>query len=264
MPETYATDISMVPVYMQGQEPSCAGCAGTSLWQILAQNGDELSFRFVYALAHKIMEADGLPRQQGTTGRSIMQVLQKYGVCSAALFPNDTTLSWEDFMDWTKIPPTAYVDALNRRIGAYAQVTDLSFDGIKQATANHKALMIGMRVGPQMWTAPDGTVSWNPNDLFPVRIPNPVVSGHMVDGYAFTLLAEDFLNSWSKAWGDNGTGYFDESYEPEIFEAWVASLPVPPVPVLPSKPTIPQEQTWLSALVIWLKNLLNLTSVSAK
>ena len=254
IPTSWEPDISEVPVYMQSEQPSCGGHAGATLFGILGNLGTNLSPRFVYALCKKI---DGFPGQAGTTGRAIMQVLQKYGVCTNDLFPNDTTLSEVEYADYTKIPPQAFVDALTRRIGAYAQVSDLSFQGIKNAVYQNKLVLVMAQIGNEWWTKPDGETSWAASDLFPLRTPNSVVSGHFFDDYAYNSSFIYFRNSWGNTWGIEGDGYYGSNYAPQIKEAWIAQLPTPPVSPPVPNPLTPQTQTtWYANILEWLANVI--------
>ena len=237
------------PVYMQGEQPACGGHGGTTFWQALAQNGETLSPRFVYALCKKI-DGDSTP---GTDGRSVMQVLQKYGVCTDALFPNDVTLSDADYADWTKIPPLAFVDALSRRIGPYAQLTKMDFQTIKDNIFQNSVVLIAGQLGKEWWTGVNGVSSWESADILPLRPPAVVVSGHFWVDFAFDQNLTYLRNSWSTAWGDDGNGEYGNNYTPYIFEAWVAQLPLPPAPSLPTNPTVPQIQSWLVRLLVWLR-----------
>jgi len=253
-PVSWAADVSMVPVYSQGKLPACGGHAGATLYGILENLGESLSPRFVYALCKKI---DGAPNSQGTFARAILQVLQKYGVCSDDFFPNDVTLPYEEYSDWTKIPAAAYVDGLKRRIGPYARLTDLSFAGIKNAIYDHKLVLILAQVGDSMWTAPNGEPSWKAADILPLRPPAPVIDGHFWIDYGYLAADADFRNSFGAEWGSNGNGLYGEDYEPFIKEAWVAQLPTPPV--LPPAPIIPvtvsAARDWLANVAEWLANL---------
>ena len=261
-PISWIQDISTIPVYMQNQQPACGGHAGAIFYNILDNLGNNLSPRFVYALCKKI---DGLNGQSGTTGRAIMQVLQKYGVCTNDLFPNDTSLSEIEYADWTKISPEAYVDALNRRIGAYAQVNPYDFQTIKDAIYTNKIVLVLADIGREWWTDKNGNNSWTASDIFPLRPPESVVSGHFFVHYGFDKLYLYLRNSWSKLWGNNGNGYYGEDYVPYIIEIWIAQLPTFPVP--PSTPIIQNEQglqllvsntiQWLTSVKQWLSNFKN-------
>ena len=250
-PEKYSPDIANIPVYMQDQQPACGGHAGTTLYGILAALGTNLSPRFVYALCKKI---DGIPDQQGTTGRAIMQVLQKYGVCTNDLFPNDTSLPYAQYADWALIPNAAYVDALSRRIGAYAKLPTTDFQSVKDAIYQNKAVLILGQVGATWWTP-----SWSATDILPLKAPNPVVGGHFWVDFGFDILPTDFRNSWSDKWGDNGNGWYDENYSPFIVEAWTAQLPLPVVPPVPAN-VAPTQQNLviLQRLVSLYQQLLSL------
>ncbi len=252
-PDSWIGDISMVPVYMQGKLPNCGGEAGIALYGILANDAEQLSGRFDYDLDKTL---DGVPEVQGTTGRAVMKEGQKYGYCLNSLFPDDTSLDYADFSNASFIPKSAYVNGLGRRLGSYAQLTDLSFQGIKNAIYDHKAVLLMVQLGREWWTNAEGQNSWNAADILPVRPPAQVVSGHFVVAYGYNKTSIFFRNSWSEKWGSNGNGLFDENYIPFIKEAWVADLPTPPVlPPAPNPVTPATAQSWIDLVLEWLANV---------
>jgi|GEM_PF-1634322 len=241
-PDTNLPDY-FLPVYYQNGQPDCGGEAGAKFQNIKRLLNAPLSRRFVYALCKKI---DGVPTQEGTFGRAIMQVLQRYGVPLESYFPTDVSLPHAEFADWTKIPQAAYIDALSRRIGAYAQVTDLSPEGLRQAIYQNKAVL----VLKSPWTP----ASWYPFDSN---------SGHffVLDGYTPTKYR--FANSFGSWWGDNvngggnGYGYLLDSDLPTIKEAWTAvelTVDVPLPTPMPADPV--QKRNWILDRIALLKSYL--------
>jgi hypothetical protein len=67
------------------------------------------------------------------------------------------------------------------------------------------------RLGVEWYTDKNGKRSFDKNKILPIRAPKEVISGHetYVFGYRETVddLEIHFINSWTKEWGDNGTGY---------------------------------------------------------
>lgn len=245
-PAVYLPDYSALPVYNQlvpapGASTSCGGCAGTKFQNVKLGSAQRLSFRALFAWTTKF---SGVPPQEGTFGRAIMQALQKYGVPLESLHPNDNTLSIADFADPAKISQQAIVDALSRRIGAYAQITDLSMAGLKQAIYQNKCVI----VLKSPWTP----ASW---------WPNPSNTGHffILDGYDVSTLR--FSNSFGADWHDQGSGRLTAEDVATLKEAWVAWEPTPPAPApqpipqppqLPPNPSVPQVKNWLQRLLVWL------------
>ena len=251
-PASYVASV-LAPVYEQKSKPACGGHGGTTFFQALAKNGETLSPRFVYAMCKKI---DGVPDSQGTTGRAIMQVLQKYGVCSDVLFPNDTSLSYAEYIDTSKISPQAYADALTRRIGAYAKLPSTDLQTIKDNIFNNEAVLILGKLGNEWWTPSELA-----KDILPLRPPVNVISGHFWVDYAFSPTFINLRNSFGADWGANGNGYYGDNYTPFIVEAWVAQLPSPPPLPAPIPPSIKinntQASNWLSQALQWVLNLIN-------
>jgi hypothetical protein len=247
VPSEFLPDYSNLPVYNQlagpGGQSACGGASGAKFQNILLGLGNELSWRFVYALAAKLT---GLPPENGVYGRSIMQVLQRCGVPKAEFFPNDTSLSIAEFADWTKIPQAAYVDALSRRIGPYAQLTDLSPQGLRTAVYHDKAALV--------LKAP-----WQPSSWYPF----PSNSGHFNNLTGFTPTKTRFANSFGNAWGvlanggGNGDGFYLDSDLATIKEAWVAWEPTVDVPLPTPIPADPlQKRNWILDRIALLKSYL--------
>jgi hypothetical protein len=181
-------------------------------------NNDELlSPRFVYALAKS---HDGIPDIDGTYYRQGLKEAKDYGVCKNNLFPNNTALPRTNYNDTTKISTDAYEDADIRRIKAYAFVDNLTFEGLKQAVYQNKVVMLAMRVGNTMYTDQEGNITWQENKIMPLKVPDVFEGGHAVVAIGYDKDYIYFKNSWGPTWAKGGTGYFDKSYAPYIYEAW--------------------------------------------
>ena len=219
VPVAYSTDLSAVPVLMQAQEPSCIGHA-TAAGMMYTDQGAysyDYSPRFLYALCKR---DDGIPNVEGTYYRQALKEAQQYGVSDNAQFPNDVTLDVPTYSNAALIPPEAFTVAKSRLVKSYVAVTDLSFNGLKAAIAQNKVVLLGVKVGSEWWTAKSGVTSWNAADLFPLRTPQIVISGHAIVAYGYDENYIYFRNSWSTEWGQNGNGYFGADYIPFVQEAW--------------------------------------------
>jgi hypothetical protein len=86
-----------------------------------------------------------------------------------------------------------------------------------------------VEVGEEWWTAPDGTVTWDPTKILPIRPPASVIDGHFIAVAPFDKTNDRlwFLNSWSKEWAQSGWGYIQSNYLPHV-KAGVAFKPIPP------------------------------------
>lgn len=257
-PTSCFLDTDWMTPSMQAQQGCCVGCSGEEcvryiqyLANALKMNpgtDQELSFRFVFAMAKALEGTPGYEMysrcaaDQGTYPALVAIVLRKYGVPLAKFCPNDTSLSTEAFAynrDLSQIPAAAITDAAKRKSGA--DLTEpVSLDGIKQAItyakANKGAVMILRRIGDSYWKAADGTSSWDPAKILPIRVVPPT-SGHeeFLTGYDTDPVSGRvrlyWLNHWSKDWANNGRGWeYADVWLPYIVEMRVILPALPPAP----------------------------------
>jgi len=247
----------MIPA-MQGQRGSCVGnTAEEVVRQIIylttgvKHNPDtenELSWRFVYALAKSLEGTSGYEQWWRTTGADdgtypslVAKIIRTYGVPLAKYCPNNINLSADEFCyhrSLMNIPQQAFADALKRRSGAdFAE--PVSIEGIKKAInyakANKGGVMILRRMGNTYWTDVNGTSTWDPAKLLPIRVPKTVTGGHEEFLYGYDeepgtgRIRIYWLNHWSKDWANNGRGWeYADEWLPLINElrVVVASVPV--------------------------------------
>jgi len=211
IPESYKRDISAIPIDSQGNQPACCAYAGSKVKesQELIDQGRfiDISPRALYALCKKI---DGL-NEDGTFLRAVMKVLYKYGAILEKDFPSDTSLSKDEFKDWTKIPREAYDMAEQLKIGGYAKVRP-DWEELKQAIFQNEIVlggMIGTRKG------------WSHLPLLPPKEKDKMF-GHAIAYFGFDKHYIYFINSWSERWGDKGIGYFGKDMLPYLFNSWTA------------------------------------------
>jgi hypothetical protein len=261
-PTTYPAsrfiDMSFREASMQGQIGCCVGCTGEEVVRrivyLMTGSTEELSFRFVYAMA-KCLEgtiqknADGTTsdyRQfsrttganDGTFPALVAQVIRKYGVCLAKFCPNDVNLSADDFCygrNINNIPAAALADALTRKSG-HDFAVPITEDGIKQAinyaADNKGGVMILRRVGDTYWKK-NGVSTWRKDQLLPIGLPASFTSGHeeFLTGYDYEPVTGRmriyWLNHWSPAWcsemGILGVSK-DGGYGWEYFDVWVNAI----------------------------------------
>ncbi|HKF48328.1 MAG TPA: C1 family peptidase [Terracidiphilus sp.] len=218
IPPSYFADLSKLPVLMQAQKPSCIGHA-TAAGMMQKDNGAyswDYSPRFLYALCKR---DDGIAAD-GTYYRQALKEGTAFGVCDNAQFPNDVTLDTPTYQNASLIPQTAFDIAKSRLVKSYVALSDLSFAGLKQAIYQNGVVLLGVELGNEWWTAPNGSTSWAKADILPLRPPATVTSGHAVLMYGYDENYIYIRNSWSAEWGDNGNGYFGQDYIPFIQEGW--------------------------------------------
>lgn len=207
----------------QYHTPSCGAHAGTYL-----KNSQEAGFRGSPEYLWKAMrQADGLSPDQGSNMLTIMQVLQKRGVCSYTVFPNNATVSNAQYADPSTLTPTDDLNAADHKIGQpYAFTFNPTFQQIKDAIFQHGSALLLLRVGAEWWTGANGVSSWAEKDILPLD-PNrePISSGHFVLAKAFDENYIYCINEWSDQWGRNGWGYFGENYAIRVSEMGTAVNP---------------------------------------
>ena len=260
-PASRMIDMSWTKASMQGQIGCCVGCTGEEIVRrityLITGSTDELSFRFVYAVAKCLEGTVGyenfMPVQDGTYPALVAQVIRKYGVPLATYCPNDVTLDHENFVYNRKlinIPSIAFTDALKRKSGADITVP-VTEDGVKQAINyacdNKGGVMILRQIGNTYWTH-NGASTWKKADLCPIQVPAEVSGGHeeFLKGYDYEPVTNRmriyWLNHWSPAWcstdgilGQSTDGGFGWEY----FDVWANNIAeirvcVAQVPVVPT------------------------------
>lgn len=260
VPASVKLDTDWMIASMQSQIGCCVGCTGEEMVRqiIYITTGvqsnpgtpNELSWRFVYAMAKALEGTAGFEQWARTAGSNdgtypslVAYIIKNYGVPLAKYCPNDATLDPDTFCYnrvLANIPAAAKTDALTRKSGAYL-TEPISQSGIQQALAyalaNKGGVMILRSIGDTYWIAPDGTSSWDKTKILPIRIPSAFTSGHeeFLTGYDFepgtNRMRIYWLNHWSPEWADNGRGWeYADVWLPHIVElrVVVAALPVPP------------------------------------
>lgn len=199
-------------IEMQAKQPCCGSCSGTELKSL--QDGGDYSFEYLWK---KIKTLDGISAESGTTLDCIMKALNKFGVCSSSLLQSDTSLSIDSFASEEGITGQMDKDALNHRVGAYAFSWSPSFEDIKKAIYNHKAVILLLRIGSEWWIP-----SYQEKDILPLKTDKPVISGHFVTAFAYDKDYIYFINHWDTNWGRNGIGYFGSDYASRVIEIGTA------------------------------------------
>jgi hypothetical protein len=141
---------------------------------------------------NRCKEIDGIPNVEGTFFRAGMKILQKQGA-----MPIDGG-NPEDY-----------------KIGSYAQVDDISFEGLKKSISVYGSVLAGYKGSNPGWKE---TI---------IRAP---LSGEKIWGHAVCLIGytKDYLiiqNSWGEKKGTKGTFLAPKNYLP--FEAWVCLSDLP-------------------------------------
>lgn len=249
-PASFHIDFSQVPYLDQHSIGACTCHSKAEISNHRALRtglgAKHYSARFLYAMS-KI--EDGIPASEGDCGTYCVQgfkVAVKYGVATENTCPNDTTLTFDEYIfnrNPENVGATTYADAdANRIIPGYVQVG--KFENITEADIKH-ALTVGqdgvslcLPVGSEWWTNEAGVSSFAAKDVLPIRKMVTQTSGHDIcitgweteEGTGRTKFY--FRNHWGQRWAygqtgpedynSNGNGWF--YYDQHTFvEAWMPS-----------------------------------------
>lgn len=216
LPKTYLGGIMM-----QAQMPDCVLFATVKLMKLhfFLTTGKWIDFspRF---LAILIKRFDGQNRATGGTfPRLAMNLAAKYGCCTTALLPNDTSLSVLSYRDNTLLTQAMFDEAAQYTIPGFISVP-VEFTATREALYLYKAISTLFQIGSELWLP-----SWNKADIDPLRTPFSIESGHQMvqNGYANDIF-NNVENQWSEAWADGGANQFDyRKWTPFIVEQWVVA-----------------------------------------
>ncbi len=231
IPDQYLCDdngpLVTIPILMQNQTPECGGFSLATIVNFFKKVGVALSGSFPYAFEKSV---DGIPTVEGTYISAVGKAGSQVGACLNPLFPDDGVL--ETFVSnplFSTATPEAIADGATRILGTPFLLDDLSISGIQQALYQNGAVILEVQVGDEWWTAPDGTDSWDPAKILPIRPPANVISGHFICVMPYDKKNDRlwFANTWSTEWGQEGWGYLQSNYEPFI-KAGIAFKNIPP------------------------------------
>lgn len=223
-PSSFKTDLGPVEVFDQEKIGICTSSIVTYVeWLYWKKTGiyTKLSRRFVYAVGKSLIDQDTF---EGSSLRTMLKVVYNYGVPPETVFPSAVNgMSHATYMDINAIPAAAWKEARNYRIGSYVSIpTDK--ESFLSGLYKYGLLYTRMELGKEWWTAKDGTVTWEPGKIMPLRKPEQVISGHAVTHISLTPLGNNELrNSWGPEWGALGDGWHKYDDYP-VTEAWAVTL----------------------------------------
>src|ERR1035437_200661 len=218
-------DYSADEVLDQGQKGVCTAISLAAMMSKMF--GFKVSWAFLYKQGKKL---DG-NTDEGSSLRTMLQAAQKFGVPRYELAPYNPTNTYAEFMAESDYAPEVYADALLHKLPAYAQVLPLNEDTMIQALATSKyGLYTRIVVGSEFWTAPDGTRTYDPALLEPIRTPQNIIGGHAIITRELDYTVPQWTGEWRNSWGigycDKGDSQFPTSPWVKgqyLTEAWVIS-----------------------------------------
>lgn len=210
----------------QGDYGSCVGWAavrGLREWMFQKKTGKKvrLSIRFVWMAAKETdhFEINSFVANAGTSLKTAFKVLKKYGVPEVRLYKDDQELI---FFRSLKEKRNFFYNASKYRIFNYYMLTT------NEMRKFHLA-----KIGPFVITVPiDKTWQGVGTDgIIPDESKGPTIGGHalLVVGYDDDKKLFKFKNSWGKAWGKKGFGYFSYNYANETMWSAIGTDEVPEI-----------------------------------
>ncbi len=136
----------------------------------------------------------------GMTGRDVMKILQKVGICLEIEYPYGTIEKVKD------IPREIFESASNHRIKNYARIK--SVKGLKDSLIENGPCLITFPVynySEKIWIKQE-------NDKY--------LGGHAMTVVGFNSNSFIIRNSWGTNWGDKGYCYFPFSEWDKHWECW--------------------------------------------
>lgn len=270
IPETATLEPYYPFVLDQGQNPYCAGYSGVGVANSYYNSIGQLplggfSPAWLYWQAKEI---DGLPGQDGTTLRAVLQVMHKIGMCPESLcptLPGNTKPRFTDEM---------FKEAEKYKIKAYARLNVGTLEEIQRAVSLGRMVMVGTIVTRTNWA--DGWII-QPEGFW--------AGGHATVnlGYDRTLAYAEKgreyknftfgVNSWGPEWGFGGFYRMAESYAkyrfddldgmPALMEAWAVDFDQPFAPKYPPRKKFFDEAPILvnGRTMVEVRSLANLAGV---
>ena len=201
------------------------------------QEGLRCSARFIMALSKQM---------EGNTGyggypRNSFKVVNKVGVCKEDLYPEPkpNSMTWEEYIDTTKISQEAINDAANHKSQSYWRLSN-DIDEIRRTLVTYKNSVNMSMEWRSGYNHPglDGTLPYCFGDG----------EGHEVDIKGFDDFTEALIckNSWSEGWGVLGDFKIPYSLFPKVvWDLW-CSLDIPNNMPVDNNYGNPEDFSWVN------------------
>lgn len=214
-------------------------CTAISLVQNREKtNGKKYSADFQYLLQKKFYDFNWI---EGSCILSALKVGKKYGFLPADKWTYTTQedrLSYSIYIAKLQAISDKEIQSLISQcidnIPGYASVDVTDTQKIAKAiTESEAGILCRYSVGSEWYTSVNGVISWDPNDINPIRPPKVVQGGHAIINNKFDFSSEKMqtvANTWSPLWCKNGQAdIIWDQYKPT--EAWTILTSSPEIPV---------------------------------
>lgn len=216
-PDQKITDISAIPVAMQGQWPDCVEETITSVKEYC----DFKLKGTVPSLSPFDLFFKSSPSENGTSAFTALRATDTKGISEIQYFPNpDVNVPYNG----TLIIPSsqAVQNALTHTISSYMITTNVASLDLCSLINQFGVILVGGTIDSQWWLP-----SWD-NLKMPLQPPpsnSPTLSNHMwwIYGYSIVNGITTFYcrNHWSNAWGNGGNFTIGENYVSSLYEVAV-------------------------------------------
>lgn len=218
IPDVYMPDYSSLPVKYQGPAPygTCGGHAGAAMESFLEMQ--DLSPKYLWKQIRAFLPVN-IPLNQdlgGTDMKTIFQTLQNFGDCHESLLPNVLAPSMAEYTDPSTLTNEQENDAYPHGITSYAFTDNPSWEQLRQAIYQNKAIIALVDIGDGWWIN-----GWSESATCPLKFGSPA-GKHFIVLWGYDDKYIYFRNSWGTQWGKNGDGYFDRSYLSHILSIGTA------------------------------------------
>lgn len=222
-PSSFDLESTCGPVRDQLSKGSCTGHAGYAMRMQLANahqgNANKIIFspEEIYDMA-RYLDGTLTSGDVGSCGRTIVQVLQKYGTCPEADDPyTATNLSVEPSAQ-------ALVDAAKYKAGAYHALSNV--EDMKLCISSGYGFIVGFAVYDSFESSQVASTGMMP---VPDKNKEQNLGGHEVYfmGYDDAVNCFKVQNSWGKIWGKNGFFWFPYQCAADstiLFDAFIQHL----------------------------------------
>lgn len=228
LPAQFTADYSKLGVFDQQQQLACMNNTVAMIlkryWFLRTGKIIDFSPRFGDIMCKRF---DGLnPATDGAYGRMAFRIAAKYGCATTKTLPNVTGSSILQYRNDGAITHEVLAEAAQYKIPGYIRIPN-GINSLRAAVQTYEGISVGYFVGKELWTNENGTFSFAPKDISPLRTPQQINSGHQMILKGWTNENNRLLNSWGIIWGDQGEADANAlQWDRFTMEAWApAEIP---------------------------------------
>lgn len=239
----------------------CTSCTVRLMAEHHFNDGVRLSEHWLYLMQETLVEPVDSLFIEGSAIFFGLKCANKFGIPTRAIeakYPLPKDVSYSEFIAYFKrvykgkVPQEVLDDASKHKIAGYKSIP---VNPLSIARHISEGKLVGARftVGENTYTP-----SWRPEHLFPLRAPKFIEGGHAWCINEYSGLDENqegfLVNSWSRAWGNNGYGNFIfKTQQPYFTEAWIIEPVEKKVIEEIHKLPVPAYPTWWEKFMAIIK-----------